>query len=67
MEIATGHFEFVHGAKPRGRGRWGFYFDGQTQIEALFSVREQLLFSAACKVARAEARRRGARRIEVAS
>ena len=28
IEISTTNYEFSHGKKPRGYGKWAFFFDG---------------------------------------
>lgn len=33
IEFSTTQYEFAHGKKPRGYGRWVFFFDGETSIE----------------------------------
>jgi len=30
VRVYTEQYEFSHGKKPRGDGRWAFYFDGET-------------------------------------
>jgi hypothetical protein len=36
VEVRTSRYEFAHGKKPRGHGRWGFYNPKDESIEAIF-------------------------------
>lgn len=54
-------YEFTHGRKPRGLGSWAFKIGSNDEIFWTPVV----LFSAACKLAKVEAKRQGAYSVEV--
>lgn len=66
IEIKLNKFQFAHGRKPNEweLGNWAFIFDGE-QGRAFFV--NYTRFSEASKEAQAEAKRRGASKIEVGS
>jgi hypothetical protein len=63
IEISTGEYEFNHGAKPRGRGRWAFFFGGAG--EPWWPAGGAMLYSEACAKARVEAQRRGTYQVKL--
>ena len=67
MNVSTATFEFAHGRKPRGTGSWAFYFDGDDSLDAMFWASPYGTYSAAKRQAVAEAKRRGASSVAVAS
>lgn len=76
IEVSTRQYESNHGAKPRGRGTWGFMFDPSTPFPldaevwwAGFGTPAgcSLTYGEAVKLAKAEARSRGASLIVVCS
>lgn len=64
-EVSTAEYVRSHGREPRGSGRWAFFFDGDDRAEAAWFAPGQVTFAEARKAAVAEARRRGASRVEV--
>lgn len=64
MRVESRKYEFAHGRKPRGMGNWAFIFDGE-EGRAFFVNFSR--YAEAKKEALAEAKRRGARRVEVGS
>ena len=70
MTFDTRAYETTHGS-PRGFGCWGFYFDepegNNAPVERCFFVRPAMTYTAAKKVATAEATRRGASVVTVAT
>ena len=70
IEISTSAYEFSHGRRPRGVGCWAFQIGRDTWFAAaeVNGVRTSTMsYSEAAKLARAEAQRRGACRISVAT
>lgn len=65
IEISTTSYEFVHGRKPRGRGYWVFFFDGQTHVDDGFYSRPAQLYSAALTDALTYARAKGHHKVTV--
>ncbi len=70
VTVSTTEFEFAHGKKPRGYGRWGFYFGfnrtlGST-VDPWFAP-GSMNYGAAKKAAVAEARSRGFTLVKVGS
>ncbi len=65
VEFSTSEYEYNHGAKPRGRGSWAFAFDCNEKPEALFWTPGSTTYGEALKLARAEAKRRGASMVTV--
>lgn len=65
VEISTRDYEFAHGHAPRGRGSWAFYFPDD--LRTAWWAPALLLYSEACRHARAEAQRRGVDSVSVAS
>lgn len=65
MQVETREFEFSHGKKPRGRGHWAFFFDGQRNVDKAFWA--QGTFAEASKAAKEEAKKRGAHSVAVGS
>lgn len=69
MEFSSRYYQLAHGKAPRGYGSWAFYFDAS----AATAPSDQAwwapagMFGEAKRAAVAEAKRRGASRIEVAS
>ncbi len=64
--VSSDYYQFAHGKSPRGQGSWGFFFDGDRDaIAAWFAPYGS--YSQAKAAAVAEAKRRGASRVEVAS
>jgi hypothetical protein len=63
IEISVGEYEFNHGAKPRGRGRWAFYFGGADA--PWWPEGGSMLYSEACAKARVEAKRRGTYQVKL--
>jgi hypothetical protein len=61
--VSTTHYVFAHGREPRGRGAWAFTFDYHR--DELFWHRGT--YTEAKRAAVAEARRRNASRVEVAT
>lgn len=57
VEISTRDYEFAYGHAPRGRGSWAFFF--ADDLRTPWFAPGSLLYSQACKQARAEAQRRG--------
>ena len=69
IEVSTRQYEFTHGRKPSnysGPGSWAFILDGQDDLAQLFWA-HQATYGQAKRAAIAEARRRGFRRVEVAT
>lgn len=62
VEVSTRQYEFTHGHKPRGMGCWAFIFDSDSN---LFWASDT--YGQAKRLAIAEARKRGVRRVEVAT
>ena len=67
VEISTVQFEMAHGHGPRGRGGWGFFFDGADRTEQVWWAPSGSTYVEARRAAVVEARRRGATFVEVAS
>lgn len=61
IDFSTSQYVFAHGRQPGGRaGSWAFYFPGDPQPWWVRGAAgEALLYSAAKKAARVEAKRRG--------
>jgi hypothetical protein len=66
IDVSTSAYEFAHGKRPRGEGSWGFFFDGNRDVSAAWWAPFGS-YSQAKAAAVAEAKRRGAVRVEVAS
>ena len=62
ISIDTRAYELNHGAIPRGRGSWAFYFDegNDAPVERAWFAPGSLTFSEAKRAAIAEGKRRGA-------
>ena len=69
IEINSNKFEFAHGRKPSGIGYWAFIFDGEGDpwFAEIDNVIGCFKYPVAKRAARAEAKRRGASKIEVGS
>ncbi len=71
MDVETSAYEFAHGHKPRGRGRWAFEFlvDGAWVLEwhAWPAEAGLPMLSTAKGWARTRAKQLGASRVRVAS
>jgi hypothetical protein len=70
IPVTTTHFEFAHGKKPRGRGCWFFFFDGNTDVTNpthCFQSAGNTPYTEALRDARAMARIGGHYSIEVGS
>jgi hypothetical protein len=70
MNITTTQFEFAHGKKPRGRGSWFFFFDGNKDVtDAAFTFQSagNMPYGEALRDAKAMARIGGHYAIEVGS
>lgn len=65
VEISTRDYEFTYGHAPRGRGYWAFFF--ADDLRTPWFAPGSLLYSQACKQARAEAQRRGVDSASVAT
>lgn len=65
VEICTRDYEFAHDHAPRGRGCWAFYFENDPRTA--WWAPGSLLYSEACRHARAEAQRRGVTSVSVAT
>ncbi len=63
MEFSTTDYEFVHGKKPRGFGRWAFFFDNNGEQPWFYHGS----FTNAKKTAIAYARTQGHTRVTVGS
>lgn len=66
VTVSTRDYQFSHNRAPRGYGSWAFAFDGAEQMHEIFWV-HSATYTQARKAAVAEARRRGARDVEVMS
>jgi len=66
-QVSTRDYEFSHGKKPRGFGSWAFAFDGKDDVGSVWWAPAPSTYTAAVKAARAEARKRNARDVEVCS
>lgn len=60
MRVETGEYEASHGKAPRGRGSWAFTFGVNGGVESDIWYAAIGAYSGALKIAKAEARRRGA-------
>jgi hypothetical protein len=69
MQFDTSAYVEAHGRSPRGRGSWAFFFDtdNNAPIEQAWFTPGCLTYSEAKKLARAEAKRRGATFVTVGS
>ncbi len=70
MTISTTSYEFAHGRKPRGRGYWFFFFDGNQDVTNrafTFQSAGNMPYSEALRDAKAMARIGGHYHIEVGS
>lgn len=65
VSISTAQYERAHGRKPRGRGSWAFFFDGDESIDSAFWVSG--MYVEARRQAIQEARRLGKHTVEVGS
>lgn len=65
IEISTSEYQSNHGAKPKGRGSWAFYFG--TAHEPWWPAGGSMLYSEACAKARVEAQRRGTFQVKLGS
>lgn len=63
MIVNTNEYLMAHGRDPKGRGHWAFIFD-RKHAEPWFAFGE-MTYGEAKKLALAEAKRRGARFVEV--
>lgn len=64
--VQTFEYEYSHGHLPRGKGQWGFYF-GNDRGTIWWASIVSIYYSEAKKLAIAEAKKRGATSIKVAS
>lgn len=63
VEVSTTNYEFVHGRKPRGSGRWVFEIEGFPQCPATFTG----TYTEAKRAAVTQATHLGAQRVSVGS
>ncbi len=64
LEVHTSEYMMTYGREPRGRGVWAFVFD-RVHDKPWYAI-GQMTYGEAKKLALAEAKRRGARFVEVA-
>lgn len=67
IEIRTTEYQMSHGQNPRGRGAWAFYFDKKNGPGCEWWAPGSMTYTEALKLAKAEAKQRGAWLIEVGS
>ena len=57
ITVTTANYEFSHGKKPRGRGCWFFFFDGNKDVMSrTHTFQSNMTYSEALRDAKAMAR-----------